>query len=280
MAESVAYLLIYHGSTDPRPEQAAISLAHQFAARILHSPALSKPASGWELFPESTATTAPSPTPALPLVEVAMLETGPLSLHQQILKFGQRFLQAKHTRTVRIKLLPLFLLPGMHVMEDLPREVGQAAQKLEDSVALELCPYLGSHPRLRRILTEQMAPLPAEAWVLLAHGSRRPGANQPIEALATHLGAIAAYWSTAPNLEARLQELVEAGCRQIGVLPYFLFAGGITDAISQQVQAFAEGYPDVMIHLRPPLANSAALADLLVDLATTTSPPTLAPLHF
>ncbi len=279
MAESVAYLLIYHGSTDPRSEQAATSLAQQFAARILHSPLPAESASRWELFPDSAATTAPSIPPALPLVAVAALESNPLSLHQQIIQFGQRFLQTRNTLTGRIKLLPLFLLPGMHVMEDLPREIGQAAQELDASIALELCPYLGSHPRLRRILTEQMAPLPAEAWILLAHGSRRAGANQPIEALADHLGAIAAYWSTAPKLETRLQELVEAGCCQIGVLPYFLFAGGITDAVNRQAQAFSQGCPNVTIHLRPPLANGAALADLLVDLATTADSTTPAPLQ-
>lgn len=210
-------------------------------------------------------------TTALPaaLVETAYLECGLLTLAEQIVQFGKR--QASMFAQVDrhcLKILPLFLLPGVHVMEDIPHEVDLAQQALGEAVQIQVCSHLGSHLRLRRILTERLSPLAVEASILLAHGSRRRGANQPIAALAEHLGAIAAYWATSPSLEEQLQELVQAGFHQIAVLPYFLFEGGITDAIAQRVTAFAQAFPAIDLHLAKPLEASAELTDLLVDLAT------------
>ena len=63
-----------------------------------------------------------------------------------------------------------------------------------------------------------------------------------------------------------MKELVSAGHQQIGILPYFLFAGGITDAIAQAVKELKAQFPNVLLHLAEPLGASAELADLILDL--------------
>lgn len=219
--------------------------------------------------------------PELPLVRTAYLELAPLPLHRQIEQFGKEAMRFFGTGCAialapeavaiapglnRLQIVPLFLLPGVHVMEDIPVEVGLARQALNSSLTLDIRPHLGAHPGLRRLLANQMNAVSADAWILLSHGSRRPGGNQSVEALATQLGAVSAYWSVPPSLEMRVSALVDAGHRQIGILPYFLFAGGIMDAIAQAVEQLSQTFPTVNFKLAEPLAASAELADLIVDL--------------
>jgi sirohydrochlorin ferrochelatase len=187
------------------------------------------------------------------------LELSPLALHQQIAEFGDRALELGCDR---LQIVPLFLLPGVHVMEDIPAEVALAQQSL--GLKLEVRPYLGSHPGLIRLLASQLDRL--KAWILLAHGSSRAGAEQPTEAIARQLETLSAYWAVAPSLESRVQELVSRGNVQIGILPYFLFAGGITDAIAQKVKQLQEQFPSIDFHLAQPLGASQELTDLILDL--------------
>jgi len=191
-------------------------------------------------------------------IGTATLELADLPLHQQILQFAAR----AGCRTV--KIVPLFLLPGVHVMQDIPAEIA-LAQQANDRLAIEQCPYLGSHPRLRQLLSAD--PIAAEApRILLSHGSRRAGGNAPVETIAAEIGAAPAYWSVSPSLETQVTALVKLGCPQIVILPYFLFAGGITDAIAETVSDLARQFPYVRLHLAEPLGASAAMADLIVDL--------------
>jgi sirohydrochlorin ferrochelatase len=117
-----------------------------------------------------------------------------------------------------------------------------------------------------------MATVPAQVWVLLAHGSRRPGANQPLEALAGAFGAIVAYWSMPPNLESSLTDLVRQEFTHIGIAPFFLFPGAITDAIAKTIQQFSWQTPAVKLTLVHPLNTCPELADLLLDLIHTQAP--------
>jgi sirohydrochlorin ferrochelatase len=148
-------------------------------------------------------------------------------------------------------------------MEDIPTEVAIAQQALGGEVKIELRPYLGTHPGMSRLLANQLTAT-KDAWILLAHGSSRAGCKPPVEVMAKQLGAVSAYWGAAsPRLELRVKELVSAGHRQIGILPYFLFAGGITDAIALAVEELKLQFPDVLLQLGEPLGASAELADLI-----------------
>lgn len=198
-----------------------------------------------------------------PIVGTACLELGPCPLHEQIYQFGQR---VKAAGVDRVRVLPLFLLEGVHVMEDIPIEMALARQILNVSLEVTLCPHLGSHLGLRKLLVDRMAEIPSAACLLIAHGSRRPGGNKPIEEMARQLGAIAAYWSVPPDLETQIIYLMQKGHQQLVILPYFLFPGGITDAITQFTEELAERFPRVNFRLMPPLGATPELANLVVDL--------------
>jgi sirohydrochlorin cobaltochelatase len=291
---SSAYLIVSHGSRDPRPQVAVEALAQLIRQQLQHRqsdrvvPPLVQPvpvqARPQARLPTRTSTSSLINAAGNPLVGTATLELAKLSLHEQIQQFGDRALAAGY-RT--LKLLPLFLLPGTHVMEDIPAEVAIARQCLDCALTLELRPYLGSHPQLRNLLSETalsetalsgvtletalsgVTSAPDHAQILLAHGSRRPGANQSVEAIANDLQALPAYWSVPPNLETQIAALTKTGCQQITIMPYFLFAGGIMDAIAQSIQSLSQQFPATRLHLAKPLGVSSAMADLVVDLAVS-----------
>ncbi len=198
-----------------------------------------------------------------PLVGTATLELGYAPLHEQIRQFASMTLAEGCNH---LQLLPLFLLPGVHVREDIPEEVALAQQGLGAAVVLKLRPHIGAHPGLGRLLTRQWATLEADAMILLSHGSRRAGGNEPVEVVAEQLGAVAAYWSVSPTLEEQINGLVAAGYERIGILPYFLFAGGITDAIAQTINSLQVQFPTVQLCLGEPIGASIELAHLILDL--------------
>jgi sirohydrochlorin ferrochelatase len=106
-------------------------------------------------------------------------------------------------------------------------------------------------------MTEQHPNL--EAWVLLSHGSRRPQGNAAAEAIAAQVGAVAAYWSVEPSLATCLAQLERQGKRRIGILPYVLFAGGLTDAIAAQVRQHQRTSPHLHLALGQPLDHDPHL---------------------
>lgn len=237
------YFLVAHGSRDPRPQVALEKLA--------------------ELLGDAQAVSSRPRPVRLPVVATGTLELAPISLAEQIEQFGKR---ARAIGLHQIQLLPLFLLPGVHVTEDIPTEVAIAQQALGSDVKIELRPHLGSHPGMSQLLSSQLSRVKTDAWILLSHGSTRPGSHEAIEEMAAQLGAVPAYWSVPPSLRSRVEELVNNGCRQIGIVPYFLFAGGITDAIAREVAEFSQHYSSVNFYLADPLGPTAELASLILDL--------------
>jgi sirohydrochlorin cobaltochelatase len=287
---STAYILISHGSRDPRPGQAMERLAQVVSGLIqrqqlmatAEAPAV-KVALTHRIQAQTEATqlshsglTSPShsqgqtafnsskgPHVPVPLVATSCLELSPVPLHQQVIDFSQR---AAATGITTIRVVPLFLLKGVHVMEDIPHEIGQAQRALPD-LSLEVCPYLGSHPGLKQMLQNKRQRAGNGALVLIAHGSRRTGGNAPIYALAEALGGTAAFWAVDPKLEDCAMQLIQAGRQQLTILPYFLFAGKITDALTQATKDLAERFPQITVHLLPPLGPTEPIANLVTDLA-------------
>lgn len=252
-----AYLLVSHGSRDPRPQIAM----EQLSCLLSHLQIVTKTVAG-----EQRRRVALENHQLRITVGTAYLELSPTSLHEQIIEFADRALVQGYKR---IEIVPLFLLSGVHVMEDIPAEVSIAQKTLGQAIKLDITPHLGTHPGLISLLAQQantQVNTKAQKWILLAHGSRRAGAKEPVEAIALHLGALSAYWAVAPSLESRVQKLVSAGYQEIGIIPYFLFAGGITDAIAQMVDQLQEKFPSVRLHLAQPLGASQELAGLILDL--------------
>jgi len=229
---STAYLLVNHGSRDPRPEIAMQKLASLLSEKL----------------PNSND-----------LVSVASLEMGQGPLHTQIVQL------ALGSGCNHLKIIPLFLLPGVHTMRDIPAEVVLAQQILPQDLMIELRPYLGSHPGLGKLLALSLVNLKVEARILLAHGSRSADGNA-LATMAASLGAVVAFWSVPPSLESQVRELVAAGCREILILLYFLFPGGISDAIATSIEKLTLEFPGVIIQLTQPLGASAELVELIWDL--------------
>ena len=230
---SDAYLLVSHGSRDPRPQVATASIACQLGALLKQA--------------------APEGLPIL--VETAQLELAPTPLHVQIGDFADR---CQNSKVDRIVILPLFLIPGVHVMEDIPAEVALADRQIGDKLKLVVTSFLGEHRDFTNLFARNRSTLPSQS-IILAHGSRRAGGNDPVERLAHDLVLQAAYWSVSPSLADRVATAIAAGATEIGILPYFLFAGGITDAIAESIAQLRQQYPQVKLILGEPIGNSPEL---------------------
>ena len=200
-----SYLLVSHGSRDPRPQIALDRLAYlvdqQLVIREVCPSRYQAVSSSKKLI--EGATTLLCETESI-RVRTATLECHPLPLHRQIIEAAYVH---KTSEFFKLKIVPLFLLPGVHVQVDLPSEIAIAQSQLGNSIQLELCPYLGSSPRILEILARKFNPDPSEVRIIFAHGSRRVGGNTVIENLAQQLNAIACYWSVAPNLDAIISNL-------------------------------------------------------------------------
>ncbi len=278
-----AYLLVSHGSRDPRPGQGMERLALFVRSQEVGlgnpspnqrpRPALDQlsPSQGTlpaEFHRGRSQGTLPAGL-SEPLVGTACLEAEALPLHRQIVDFSRR---AQAAGVQRVKIIPLFLLAGVHVMDDIPAEIDLARQAL-GGMCLEVAPHLGSHPELRELLHAKLSATSSEAFILLAHGSRRPRGTDAIATLARSLGGSAAFWAVPPSLEAQVIHHIQSGAQRLSILPYFLFAGTITDAVTHLTEELAERFSSVNFHLLPPLGPSPDLARLVVDLALDQLPP-------
>lgn len=285
---STAYLLISHGSRDPRPQEAMDRLAelvrqhletnlkthpqssvprsdvdtHDVQNRAMGTSRNSRTSSSVSVLTKPRLTTTPSASSKV-IVGTACLELAPLSLSEQICEFSARLIEAG---VQELKLLPVFLMSGVHVMEDIPEEIAAAREKLGSSIKLTLCPHLGSHTNISKVLANRLASVPAEGSLLVAHGSRRPKGNKAIKGLAKRLDTAVAYWATPPDIETQVIDLMQQGCQRLTILPYFLFAGGITDAITHRTEELAERFPRIKFRLLPTLGATHEIADLAVEL--------------
>jgi sirohydrochlorin cobaltochelatase len=209
------------------------------------------------------------------------LEGQPIALSQQIVQFYEEIAEQDDMEEIGVAIVPLFLLAGVHVMQDIPSEVAIARQKLINSFAnldrqinLEITPHLGTHPDipilLGSILDAEISSLKERSnrtntgSILLSHGSRRPEAVRGIEDLANQLGTIAAYWSLPPNLDTQIEHLIAQGRDSIIVIPYLLSEGGIANAIAEKISLYADRIP---IQIAPIPFSPFQIAEMAIDLA-------------
>ncbi len=216
-----------------------------------------------DAFVQGFVTQAPNSGPTQPIVQTGTLEFGPVPLTQQIQQFAEGLISSGVSQ---LDILPLFLLAGTHVMEDIPAAVTTASQQLGPQIQLRLGAHLGAHPRMVDVWRDRLPPDLSFKRVLVAHGSRYPGGNVSVEQLAAQLGAVPAYWLGGPTLETCVAELASDGHRQIVILPYFLFEGGITDALKEQINQLKWKFNSLDLKMLAPLEPSLEMAGLLLDL--------------
>lgn len=201
-----------------------------------------------------------SDLPEPSMIEVAALELTDQSLCESLIKFAQRAsLQGFKT----IKVVPLFLAPGVHVQSDIPTEIASAVKQLDHQITIELSTYIGKYSGIVSLLGSQFAELSAKTRILIAHGSRRIAAAEYYQNLSQQLDAEIAYWSTMPKFPQQIRTQIALGSQKIAILPYFLFPGKITEAIAQEVANLQREYPHVELQLGKPLGATPAIAELI-----------------
>ena len=179
------------------------------------------------------------------------LEGQTLTLAQQLAQFANEVIQhgdsgADSKDVSEIVILPLFLLEGVHVSEDIPAEVAIAQAQFENKLIFRTTAHLGTDAQIPNLLLQHFEKYSKwdihkkQARILFAHGSRRAGANQVVENLAKHSQAIAAYWGVEPKIETQIESLLAQGITEISILPYFLTEGGITEAIAKKIEIYRD----------------------------------------
>ena len=117
-----------------------------------------------------------------------------------------------------------------------------------------------------------------KALLIVAHGSRREASNEELRELTRAVAARAAgrfdqvscaFLELAePNIPDGLRQLIQAGAREITVMPYFLSAGRhVAEDIPGEVDLVRGEFPDVAIALAPYLGLAEAIPDLLLQQA-------------
>ncbi|WP_242018227.1 sirohydrochlorin chelatase [Synechocystis sp. FACHB-383] len=267
---STAYLLVAHGSRDPRPQIALDRLTYLVGQFLRPRSAAGKKAlikrhgmATLGSYPGGSLTTVSQDNSSKSPAQVfsASLEAQALPLHQQLVNLARDLIPQG---VKKIAIMPLFLLMGVHTCEDLPREIAQAQVLLGNSISIDCLPILGVYPWLPALLDKcftQYQSQPQAERILLAHGSKRAGGNLAIATVAEKLGARAAYWKGGVSLDTVLGEIKTAG--EVVILPYFLFAGGLTDLIRQEQEQLQAVHGQLRLKLGEPLGPQPLLAQLI-----------------
>ena len=122
MISSAAYLLVFHGSRDVRTQAAASELKQLLTAKCQSINMLAQRNHAKEdltFFASELA--ANSSLKSVPLIDIAALELATIPLRSSLVNFAHK---ASQQGITQIKVLPLFLTPGVHVQQDIPAVIG------------------------------------------------------------------------------------------------------------------------------------------------------------
>lgn len=202
----------------------------------------------------------------LPIVKTGYLELAKIPLFQSIINFALELSSQGNYQS--IKIIPLFLSSGVHVKQDIPREIQLARKHLKNNhVSLQLMPFLGSHDNLLTVLERKFAQFNTQKKILLAHGSSLEQSNQECQKIATQLDVDLTYWSINPKLNEKIASLSNSGVDSVAIIPYFLFEGRITRAIADNIKELKAKYAHLKLYLDSPIGVSQDLANLIIKLA-------------
>jgi sirohydrochlorin ferrochelatase len=208
------------------------------------------------------------------LIGGGCLEGQEITLAQQLEQFA---IKAIAIGISEINILPMLLLAGVHVTEDIPAEVAIAQSnlqsKVQENLIFRITPHLGTDSQIPNLLLQHFQKYKNQKYkntenpekqgqILVSHGSRRVDANQVVEDLATHCQAIAAYWGVEPKIETQIENLLAQGINQINVLPYFLTEGGITEANARKLDVYRDR---AQIQLLPVPLSDQQIIDISLE---------------
>ncbi len=263
MTSDLSYLLVFHGSRDSNTQKVVLQLAQLLTEKLTTKNIVTQEnylvQDGLILETKSSGVLSHSKKT---LVATAALELTSIALHKSIIKFAQKIQQ---NGGECIQIVPLFLNAGVHVREDIPREIALAEAELKNQVTLKLSPYLGKYSGMLRLLHRKFTELSGDGRILIAHGSRIAEVKQHCQILGAKLSAAIAYWSMSPSLSEQIKVQIATGKKQIAILPYFLFPGKITKAIATEVAQLRAVFPEVELILGQPLGTTSELAALIAE---------------
>ncbi|MGY6530002.1 MAG: sirohydrochlorin chelatase [Cyanobacterium sp.] len=196
-------------------------------------------------------------------VDTAYLELSSQSLAEKITDFAH-FCHGKGYK--QIKILPLFLFSGTHVMEDIPEE-GAIALKNTSKIGIDIkiLPHLGSKGSLIELLEQKYQKYPNHTRLLISHGTRLEQGKKEAQLLTEKTSATLAFWSMNPFYDQVIIDLLESGVKNIALLPYFLFPGKITKAIALRAEEIKTQYNNVNLAIIDPLGATPELAHIIVE---------------
>ena len=257
-----ACLLVFHGSRHQQYSIVINRLADLVREQIVFRNFTNYATPTSETSRTTSTIVATIPPTLNPLVGVAVLEFGRLTLAQEVIAFAQKAIALNYRR---VSIIPVFLAAGVHVREDIPQEIALAKHKLGANISIELRDYIGSYSNLSNLVAQKFLQIPASGKILLAHGSRLPRGNVVSEQLAKAVSAKNAYWTVQPDLTSTVQLLVNRDLSSIAIVPYFLFSGRITKAIAEKVARLQNQFPQTKLLLAQPLGATSALAQIIVE---------------
>ncbi|MEM8827743.1 MAG: sirohydrochlorin chelatase [Cyanobacteria bacterium P01_G01_bin.19] len=258
-----AYFLVIHGSRNRKTLFAAARLQEILAAKIASKLGnLVVPFGKERGLDFSSSKVKILDAPRVPLLETAALELAPLPLNQSLVDFASKAYAQGYGR---VKVLPLFLAPGVHVIEDIPSEISLAVEQIGDQITIELSPFIGKYSAMEQLIIDKFSTLSGQSRILMAHGSRLPAVREYCTRLANKVEASVAYWSKNPSLQEQVAIQVARGSKKIAILPYFLFPGRITETIALEVASLQAKYPEVELVLGQPLGTTKAIAELIAQ---------------
>ncbi len=287
------FFLVSHGSRDPRSSPVLKQLAAEVQAR-LHQALDEGLDQGLHQNLHQNCNVSTQ-------VWSGVLELAEKPLHQQIEAQIQAYLGSCNpavnlTESLSIGIFPLFLQPGTHVLIDLPRELALAQKSLDaysnldalsqgsspkhsqpyplQCYSLQCYPYLGAEPTIVNYIRPQLDP--SYTWICIAHGSSRPETADTFAQLHQTLGTVPAYLHHPPFLPETIDRLIEQGNDRIGLFPYFLFPGRLTDAIVATMETYKTQYPAIDWCSLPLLSQQIGFSNFIASVlwknAYSTSP--------
>ena len=194
--------------------------------------------------------------------------------------------QAVLSGAKRIFALPLFLFPGRHVLEDLPRILRDAKARFQD-VEIFYGNPLDQHHAVMKLAAHRISetpPLPTPpdrtGLLVVGRGTLEPKAMDATARMAKRLQPYFSYSHvrhcfaevSPPYLPSALDELLAAGALGVVIFPALLFTGIIIQRIERQVELLRKKHPATPIALAPYLGVHPFLVDAVQDQIPLCSP--------
>lgn len=180
----------------------------------------------------------------------------------------------------QILLCPLFLFEAGHMKEDLPQLLEQVriayphivVQCVQGSIGVTHEVLHATSEHIDLAMEQRLSTVAHRAVLLVGRGSRDEQALQTFQSVATQIAArtgfhphdvaCACLTGLGLRLEQGLTRLVDAGVKQIVLVPYLLFQGVLMQRLPEQIEAWKQlNHSSVEVFLTLPLARHSAVSE-------------------